>query len=274
MPRGYAAPPHTRARHNSDAYRTAQGRPHEKALLEQPYTVVAEMLHCTPTNVAIVNSATAAWQRVFLGLPLWQPGSRIITSVAEYGSNYLAYLQVWLTQPRGDIDRILESAASATWMQSCRQNSCLCPSAAPSTCTNTLSRNHTKYSNLRLIMCGTALRTISWRCVPACMLLQVAKRFDVAIHVIRETADGDIDIGHLEQVLDEPASGFTLVSVSHIPTSSGRVYDAEAVGAAVARHPGMPPVLAALACGASPGCLCFCMNLLAATCWELQHVHL
>ena len=62
------------------------------------------MLHCTPANVAIVNSATAAWQRVFLGLPLWQPGSRVITSVAEYGSNYLAYLQVCAAQLQGDID--------------------------------------------------------------------------------------------------------------------------------------------------------------------------
>ena len=33
---------------------------------------------------------------------------------------------------------------------------------------------------------------------------------------------------------------FTLVSITHIPTSSGRVYDAEGVGAVVAKYPGTP----------------------------------
>ena len=72
----------------------AQGRPEQAALLQQPYDAAAELLNCSPDSIAIVNSATAAWQRVFLGLPLWRPGACILTSVAEYGSNYLAYLQV------------------------------------------------------------------------------------------------------------------------------------------------------------------------------------
>lgn len=71
-----------------------QCRPANRALLQQPYTALAQLVNCQPDNIAVVNSATAAWQRVFLGLPLWRPGSRIFTSVAEYGSNYIAYLQV------------------------------------------------------------------------------------------------------------------------------------------------------------------------------------
>jgi selenocysteine lyase/cysteine desulfurase len=73
--------------------RVPQGRPREAVLLEAPYAALAALLGCAPRNVAVVNSATAAWQRAFLGLPLWLPGSRIVTSVAEYGSNFLAYLQ-------------------------------------------------------------------------------------------------------------------------------------------------------------------------------------
>lgn len=62
--------------------------------LNRPYKELAALLSCEQSSIGIVNSATAAWQRIFLGLPLWQPGSRIYTSMAEYGSNYLAYLQV------------------------------------------------------------------------------------------------------------------------------------------------------------------------------------
>ena len=35
-----------------------------------------------------------------------------------------------------------------------------------------------------------------------------------------------------------PSGSFTVVSIYHIPTSSGRVYDAEAVGALLKRYPG------------------------------------
>lgn len=69
--------------------------------------------------------------------------------------------------------------------------------------------------------------------------LQVQERFGVTIDVIEETPEGDLDIAHLESLLAALEPGvFALVSVSHIPTSSGRVYDAVAVGRAVAKHPG------------------------------------
>lgn len=68
--------------------------------LQLPYTALSQLLNCDPEDIAIVNSATTGWQRIFLGLPLWLPGSRIITSLAEYGSNYIAYLQVCAVRSR------------------------------------------------------------------------------------------------------------------------------------------------------------------------------
>jgi hypothetical protein len=46
---------------------------------------------------------------------------------------------------------------------------------------------------------------------------------------------------HLDTLLQSrDTDSFTLVSITHIPTSSGRVYDAEGVGAVVAKYPGTP----------------------------------
>lgn len=44
-------------------------------------------------QIALVGSATSAWGQVFFGIPFKQ-GDVILTSQAEYGSNYLACLQV------------------------------------------------------------------------------------------------------------------------------------------------------------------------------------
>eukprot|EP00879_Flechtneria_rotunda_P013191 GHRR01013776.1.p1 GENE.GHRR01013776.1~~GHRR01013776.1.p1 ORF type:complete len:440 (+),score=145.36 GHRR01013776.1:194-1513(+) len=121
--------------------------------LELPYTALAKMLNCSPSEIAIVNSATSAWAQVFYGIPFTQ-GDVILTSVAEYGSNYLAYLQV-------------------------------------------------------------------------------QKRFGVEVQVMPQTLEGDISIPHLQEMLAQKPKP-VLVSVIHVPTSSGRVYDAAAVGAAAA----------------------------------------
>lgn len=61
--------------------------------VERVYDAAAALLHCAPDEIAIVENATRAWDMAFYAFPLG-PGDRVLTTVAEYGSNYLAYLQV------------------------------------------------------------------------------------------------------------------------------------------------------------------------------------
>jgi selenocysteine lyase/cysteine desulfurase len=59
--------------------------------VDRPYGALAELLGCSASEIAVVESATRAWQAAFLSVPL-QPGDRVLTSAAEYGSNYLQLL--------------------------------------------------------------------------------------------------------------------------------------------------------------------------------------
>ena len=69
--------------------------------------------------------------------------------------------------------------------------------------------------------------------------MQVQRRYGTEIRVAAETSRGGIDMEYLNDLLrSRPSGSFTVVSISHIPTSSGRVYDAEAVGALLKRYPG------------------------------------
>jgi cysteine desulfurase/selenocysteine lyase len=61
------------------------------AAVERPYGALAQLLNCSPSEIAVVESATRAWQAAFLSVPL-EPGDRVLTSAAEYGSNYLQML--------------------------------------------------------------------------------------------------------------------------------------------------------------------------------------
>ncbi|PRW58845.1 aminotransferase class V [Chlorella sorokiniana] len=120
--------------------------------LRRPYTALATLLNCRPEEIAVLTSATAAWQQVLYGLAWgWRPGDRVLTSVHEYGSNAIA-------------------------------------------------------------------------------LLQLAGRTGVSLEVIPETPDGDINTAALQRMLGSSPKP-VLVAISHIPTSSGQVYDAAAVGA-------------------------------------------
>jgi selenocysteine lyase/cysteine desulfurase len=63
------------------------------AAYEHTYDAVAQMIGAHRDEVALVDSATRAWQAVFYAID-FKPGDRILTGVAEYASNYLPMLQV------------------------------------------------------------------------------------------------------------------------------------------------------------------------------------
>lgn len=80
----------------------------EAAALALPYTALASLLHCDPSEIAITQSATSAWQCAFGALlESFQPGDRVLTARCEYASNYIAYLQAART--RGVVVEVVPS---------------------------------------------------------------------------------------------------------------------------------------------------------------------
>ncbi len=56
------------------------------------YASLARLLNARPEEIAITENATVAWQMAFYSLA-FRPGDRILTAEAEYGANYVAFLQ-------------------------------------------------------------------------------------------------------------------------------------------------------------------------------------
>ena len=61
--------------------------------IEAVYDSAARLLGCDRDEIALLDNATRAWDMAFYGVP-FRPGDRVLTSMAEYGSNFIAYLQV------------------------------------------------------------------------------------------------------------------------------------------------------------------------------------
>jgi selenocysteine lyase/cysteine desulfurase len=55
------------------------------------YKNAAQLIHCTPNEIAFMDNATRAWDMAFYSLNL-NKGDKILTAEAEYASNYLAFL--------------------------------------------------------------------------------------------------------------------------------------------------------------------------------------
>ena len=59
--------------------------------LEAVYTSIATLLNAAPSEIALVESATRAWDAAFTAMK-FAPGDRILTARAEYASNMLSLL--------------------------------------------------------------------------------------------------------------------------------------------------------------------------------------
>ncbi len=70
-----------------EAARLAQNK------VEKIYNKAAQLLNCTPDEIAFMENATRAWDMIFYSFK-FNKGDRIMTGQAEYASNYLAFLHV------------------------------------------------------------------------------------------------------------------------------------------------------------------------------------
>jgi cysteine desulfurase / selenocysteine lyase len=64
-----------------------------RGAVEHVYDAAATLLGCARAEIACVENATRGWDMAFYSIP-FRPGDRILTAMAEYASNYIAYLQV------------------------------------------------------------------------------------------------------------------------------------------------------------------------------------
>ncbi|MBA2677871.1 MAG: aminotransferase class V-fold PLP-dependent enzyme, partial [Ktedonobacteraceae bacterium] len=60
--------------------------------LEHTSLAAAKLIGAAREEIALADSADSAWNRAFYSIP-FKPGDRVLTSKAEYHSNYIVYLQ-------------------------------------------------------------------------------------------------------------------------------------------------------------------------------------
>ena len=60
--------------------------------LKKVYSSAAKLINCSENEIAFVENATRAWQLAFYSFK-FSAGDKILTTIAEYGSNVVAYIQ-------------------------------------------------------------------------------------------------------------------------------------------------------------------------------------
>lgn len=77
--------------------------------IEKFYDSAAKLINCHRDEIAFIENATRAWDMAFYSLK-FKKGDRIITAVAEYASNYLAFLH--MAKHTGVSIEVIENDAS------------------------------------------------------------------------------------------------------------------------------------------------------------------
>ena len=81
---------HLRLEAEIGGYAAAESTQHA---VEHVYDAISQLIGCQREEVVIIENATRAWDMAFYSLP-FKSGDRILTSMAEYASNYISFLQV------------------------------------------------------------------------------------------------------------------------------------------------------------------------------------